>query len=193
VGKGEEGRGKIERYEHAPAVYREWDPQSPTVARAVGDLIEAAMPESVVEHVGSTAVPGLGGKGVLDLALIYPPGQIASARDALHSLGFQRQTTRDPFPEERPMRVGSIQWNGSRYRLHVHVISADSAEVHDLLTFRDSLRADAERRDAYAQLKRGILAGGVTDSLDYWKAKSEFFGGRESWRSAMPAEEPRTS
>jgi GrpB-like predicted nucleotidyltransferase (UPF0157 family) len=147
-------------------------------------LIEAEVPGSVAEHVGSTAVAGLGGKGVIDLALIYPSGGLVAARDAVDQLGFQRQRTRDPFPEERPMRVGSVDWHGKRYRLHVHVITAESAEVDDLLSFRDSLRRDVGLCEAYANLKREILGTGVTDSLDYWKAKSAFFVSMDAKRSS---------
>ena len=115
--------------------------------------------------------------------LLYPPGTLVRARDAVDSLGFQRQSTRDPFPEERPMRVGAADWNGRRYRIHLHVLSAESAEVADLRTFRDRLRSDATLRESYAALKRDILERGVKDSIDYWKAKSSFWPGGESWRA----------
>jgi GrpB-like predicted nucleotidyltransferase (UPF0157 family) len=146
-------------------------------------LIEAAAAGTRVEHIGSTAVPGLGGKGVIDLMVLYPPGSLVRARDAVDALGFQRQSTRDPFPEDRPMRVGAAGWNGRRYRIHLHILSADSAEVADLRTFRDRLRSDAALRESYAALKQDILEGGVKESLDYWKAKSGFWPGGESWRA----------
>src|SRR6185436_4164083 len=114
---------------------------APEVAAALGRLIEEAVTGSRVEHIGSTAVPGLGGKGVIDLMLLYPPGSLVRARDAVDALGFQRQGTRDPFPEDRPMRVGAADWNGRRYRLHLHILSADSAEITDLRMFRDRLRS----------------------------------------------------
>ena len=53
-------------------------------------------------------MPGCAGKGVVDLMLVYPDGLLGASREVLEALGFQRQTTRDPFPEDRPMRTGSV-------------------------------------------------------------------------------------
>src|ERR1700722_8828267 len=116
-------------YESRPAACRDYDPRSATAARIVADLIVSQLPNCVVEHVGSTSVPGLAGKGIVDLMLLYPPGRLAAARETLDRLGFQRQTSRDPFPEERPMRVGSVEHDGERFLLHVHVIAADAREA----------------------------------------------------------------
>ena len=117
----------IEAYHQMPAACREHDPRAMDVARQVGSLIESHLPGVVVEHVGSTSVPGCAGKGVVDLMVLYPSGGLPAVRDKLDELGFQRQTTRDPFPEERPMRTGSVDHDGTRFRLHAHVIAADCA------------------------------------------------------------------
>ena len=126
------------------------------------------------EHIGSTAVPGLAGKGVVDLMVLYPPGMLERARAALDALGFQRQSTRDPFPESRPMRIGAMRFDGKTFRLHAHVIASDDEEAATLRGFRDRLRADPKLRDAYVERKRAILASGITDTIDYAYAKSEF-------------------
>jgi len=167
----------IDRYTDAPASYHEYDPDAPAIARLLADATTAAEPELVVEHIGSTAVPGCAGKGVVDLMILYPPGHLARAKNALDQLGFQRQSTRDPFPEERPMRVGVVAHAGKRFRIHAHVLAADAAEAAELRAFRDRLRGDAEYRVAYEACKRSILAAGVTDSVAYAEAKGEFING----------------
>jgi GrpB-like predicted nucleotidyltransferase (UPF0157 family) len=106
--------------------------------------------------------------------VLYPDGQLAAVREKIDSLGFQRQTTRDPFPEERPMRTGAFDFQGRRYLVHVHVVAAGSTEAADTLYFRDCLRADSELRAAYVAYKKKILASGVSDSVDYAIAKGEF-------------------
>jgi GrpB-like predicted nucleotidyltransferase (UPF0157 family) len=164
----------IEPYVEAPASYHDYDPRAPAVARAVAGLIVAACPELVVEHIGSTAVPGCAGKGVIDLAVLYPAGLLDSARKALDALGFQRQTTRDPFPEDRPMRLGALRHDGTLFRVHAHVLAADSPEVDELRAFRDRLRADPAFRADYESRKRSILAAGITDSVAYCEAKGTF-------------------
>jgi RimJ/RimL family protein N-acetyltransferase/GrpB-like predicted nucleotidyltransferase (UPF0157 family) len=164
----------IDPYESSPAACRDYDPRCAEVARLLADLITSRLAGSVVEHIGSTSVPGLAGKGIVDLMYLYPQGGLARARDALDSLGFQRQTGRDPFPEERPMRIGSVLYDGQRFSLHIHVIAADAAEARELLAFRDRLRADANLRAKYVSCKRGIIAAGVTDRLEYCYRKGEF-------------------
>jgi GrpB-like predicted nucleotidyltransferase (UPF0157 family) len=161
-------------YEHRPAACNEHDPRSAEVARKVASLIQAHLPGAVVEHIGSTSVPGCAGKGIVDLMLVYPDGQLTVARDLLDALGFQRQTGRDPFPEDRPMRMGSLVHDGTAFNLHFHVIAASSPEVQELRGFRDRLRADPALMAAYVKAKRAILAEGCTDPIDYCNRKGEF-------------------
>jgi GrpB-like predicted nucleotidyltransferase (UPF0157 family) len=161
-------------YQHRPAACLEHDPQTSEVARRVAALVEPHLPGAVVEHIGSTSVPGCAGKGVVDLMLVYPTGALAAARGVLDALGFQRQTNRDPFPEERPMRIGSLTHDGTTFLLHVHVIAAAAPEAGELRLFRDRLRADNSLVAAYVAVKRAILARGVTDPVDYSICKEEF-------------------
>ncbi|HEX6508400.1 MAG TPA: GrpB family protein [Chloroflexota bacterium] len=161
-------------YHVLPAGYHAWDPRAPEVAHLVADLIEREAPSLTVEHVGSTAVPGCGGKGIVDLMLMYPPATIPEARDTLERLGFQHQVTRSPFPEERPMRTGAILHDDTEFRIHVHVISADSPEVEEFRTFRDSLRGDPELLARYEARKQEIIASGITDGTDYSMSKGSF-------------------
>ena len=171
------GRYEYVRYQDPTAAYRPYDPRFPAVAARVVDLIRERMPDALVEHVGSTAVPGCPGKGVVDLMLLYPPGRLAAGRDALDQLGFQRHDRPGAFPEERPVRIGTIAHDGEAFRLHVHVIAADSPEVATQRRFRDALRADPALVEAYAARKRVVLAAGATDGNDYNLGKDAFIKG----------------
>ncbi len=162
-------------YQELRAVCVDHDRRAADVARRVAELVTAHLPALTVEHIGSTAVPGCAGKGVVDLMIVYRKGRLQSVKDVLEQLGFQRQTTRDPFPEDRPMRVGSLKHEGKTFQLHVHVIAVDSAEAAELRAFRDRLRVDPELRAAYVTLKRAIIVTGVTDAVEYCERKSTFF------------------
>jgi ubiquinone/menaquinone biosynthesis C-methylase UbiE/GrpB-like predicted nucleotidyltransferase (UPF0157 family)/8-oxo-dGTP pyrophosphatase MutT (NUDIX family) len=161
-------------YEERQAVCGDYDPRTAEVAEQVSASIQSHLPGVTVEHFGSTSVPGCAGKGIVDLMLLYPDGQLSAARGVLDALGFQRQTTRDPFPEDRPMRTGSVVFGGTAFLLHVHVIAASSPEAKELLRFRDRLRADPDLVASYVTAKKAILASGVTDSVDYCVRKGEF-------------------
>ena len=164
----------ILRYANSGAGYVAYDPGAVEVARAVGVLIETSAPWARVEHIGSTAIPGCAGKGIVDIMVMYPANRLEATRVAIDSLGFQPQQTGHIFPDERPMRVGAMDHNGKRYRLHAHVIAAASPEVESLRRFRDLLRADSALRDAYQDKKRAILHSGVREPRAYTQAKCEF-------------------
>ena len=161
-------------YEELDAACHEHDPRAAEVARRMAEMITARLPAVIVEHIGSTSIPGCAGKGVVDLMVLYPPGELEQAKALLDGLGFQRQTTRDPFPEERPMRIGALEHDGEIFRLHSHVIAVTSEEAAGLRRFRDLLRSDARARANYVALKQAIIKSGVTDTVDYSMAKGEF-------------------
>ncbi|HET9252435.1 MAG TPA: GrpB family protein [Candidatus Eisenbacteria bacterium] len=158
---------------HEPAFHAH-DPAAALAAATLIEWILARAPFLRVEHVGSTAVPGCGGKGRIDLLVAYPEGRLDDAKRALAALGFQPQQSREPFPEERPMRVGSMEWHGRLFPVHAHVVAASSPEAAEMLRFRDLLRADASLQRAYEDEKRRILEEGVLDGLDYARRKGDF-------------------
>jgi GrpB-like predicted nucleotidyltransferase (UPF0157 family) len=157
-----------------PAAFHPYDPNSAVVAGRVSRLITSGFPEGAVEHIGSTAVPDCGGKGVIDLLLMYPAGRLEAAKHALASLGFQRDPRPGIFSEERPMRIGSVRHHDVRYRLHVHVIAADSPEARRLQIVCDALRDDPALVQEYSQLKQALIERGTTDGPEYSEAKSDF-------------------
>lgn len=164
----------IRHYIHQPPACLAYDPRWVEVARRVAKMITARLPAVTVEHIGSTAVPGCAGKGVVDLMLLYPEGQLEEARETLDALGFQRQTVGHLFPETRPMRVGAVKHRGETFRVHVHVIAASSPEVASLRAFRERLRTDPGFAAAYVSHKQSILATGITDPQAYTRLKGSF-------------------
>ena len=74
--------------EHAPAACLPYDPRAPEVARMVTGMIHQQLPHVLVEHVGSTAVPGGAGKGVIDLLIPYREGELEPVKETLQERGF---------------------------------------------------------------------------------------------------------
>jgi GrpB-like predicted nucleotidyltransferase (UPF0157 family) len=164
----------IQQYVRQDAKCDDWDPRAPEVAARVAALITERLPWAKPEHVGSSAVPGCAGKGIIDLQIAVETEQLQPAKDALDELGFQRQFFGVPWPEERPMRVGAIVYDGTGYRLHVHLIPKDNADIDVMPRFRDALRADSALRDAYVDWKRAIIANGYAQGDAYTAAKSKW-------------------
>ena len=166
-----DGQAPILPYCRVPIVVREANAAAPEVARRVAKLIVARRPGAVAEHIGSSAVPGLAGKGTVDLLLPTPAEDIPAVTEDLLALGFQRQTVATAFPPTRPMLQGVIRHGDTSFRVHVHVVPEHSPEVAALRGFRDALLADPGLRAEYEDLKRSIVDGGTVDSVAFSKAK----------------------
>jgi len=164
----------IEEYQRVPVTVRDADPAAPVVARRLLDLIAGVVPDLRAEHVGSSAVPGLAGKGTIDLLLPAPAERVQAVADALRDVGFQEQSSPKTFPASRPMLQGVFRHMGRPHRVHLHIVPASSRDVLELRGFRDALRADGRLRQEYEKLKRDIVARGLTDSVDFTEAKQSF-------------------
>jgi 5-(carboxyamino)imidazole ribonucleotide synthase len=167
----------IARYPERPLAVRPPDARAEIVAARVNDLIRAHRPDLEVVHLGSTAVPELSGKGVVDLG-INPPAaaDLAEIRALLAELGFQRTTGPAAFPDTRPLFVGGLEEGGDVLPIHLHVIP-DAGEWRRQIVFRERLRADAELRAGYMALKEEIVGSGETSGLQYSFRKATFIRG----------------
>ena len=128
-----------------------------------------------VEHVGSTAIPGLAAKPVIDLmALVESKDETAAAAGtALAELNWQHVP---PAADDRPWRQFFVRVSDDgRHRLaHLHLMSAGAARWEEQLRFRDGLRASAALRDEYASLKTRLAAEFGSDRERYTAAKAGF-------------------
>ncbi|QNE36559.1 GrpB family protein [Leifsonia shinshuensis] len=139
-----------------PVVIVEYDPGWPERAAALAADIRAALGDRVLglEHVGSTSVPGLAAKDVIDLDLT-----LADSRDeaaylpALESIGY-RLTIREPSWHEHRCLT---RMSGPRANLHVW--SPDSPELVRHRIFRDWLRTHPDDRERYVDAKRAAIPG----------------------------------
>ena len=81
-------------YADAAAEFRPYNPLAPQAARAAVLAVTAGDPRLSVDHIGSTAVPGCAGKGIIDLMVLYPAGLLEVAKETVDRMGFQHQTCR---------------------------------------------------------------------------------------------------
>jgi 5-(carboxyamino)imidazole ribonucleotide synthase len=160
-------------YERLSAEVHEWDPRAVEVAELVAELVRERRPDLAVEHIGSTAVPGLPGKGIVDLSIETTPEDIPGVVAMLYDLGFGPQPGPDPWPPTRPMPVGSLELEGVPYRIHLHVQPRGGDFARDV-AFRDALRNDPDLRSQYEGLKRGITSGGAVEGLRYTHSKTRW-------------------
>jgi|FLYL01.1.fsa_nt_gi GrpB-like predicted nucleotidyltransferase (UPF0157 family) len=159
-------------------VVAEYDPRWPALFEAERALILGAVGGllAAVEHVGSTAVPGLAAKPIIDImlglrSLADAPAVIAG----MAGIGYEYVPDyENELPERRYFRKpGGPELAGSR-RFHVHAVETTSQFWRRHLAFRDYLRAHPEACAEYAALKRRLAAEFGNDRRGYTEAKTEF-------------------
>lgn len=151
----------------------EYDAEWPERFRAEAERIRAAIGPwiTAIEHVGSTAVPGLLGKPVLDIALAVPDEAAADACIApLQRLGYEY---RGPYGEDPRRRYYVRDVEGRRVcQIHLYVLPATAWD--EKLAFRDALRADPALAQAYAAEKERVADAVQWDKGAYSVAKGPF-------------------
>ncbi|MFB9239016.1 dephospho-CoA kinase [Plantactinospora siamensis] len=166
-----------------------WPEQYARIAARIG---HAAGPAALrIDHVGSTAVPGLAAKDVLDIQLTV--ADLADAdrlAEPLAAAGFPRRpgdwwdNPRDGGVDAWPKRLHGSADPGRPVNLHLRATGTPGWRF--ALLMRDHLRADPERRDRYAQLKRRLAASG--DPQRYAETKEPWFDeehvAAERWAAA---------
>jgi GrpB-like predicted nucleotidyltransferase (UPF0157 family) len=152
----------------------EYDPAWPVRFAAQRGRVSAVLAPWLagpVEHIGSTSVPGLEAKPVVDM--LAPVRSLDEARAAVGVLEADGWLF---WPDDpcRHYRLWFLRPRPEARTHHLHVIERDHPDARALLGFRDALRADQDLRREYVQLKRD-LAGQHRDNRNaYSNAKSEF-------------------
>lgn len=150
----------------------EYDPRWPELFAQLRDRVWPACSEAgaaAIEHIGSTSVPGLAAKPVIDLDVILrAEADLAPVRSALERLRYRFRGDLGV-----PSRYAFHAPEEPAIRHHLYVCVAGSVALQNHLLVRDSLRADPTRRYAYATLKRDLAArAGTID--EYIAGKTDF-------------------
>jgi GrpB-like predicted nucleotidyltransferase (UPF0157 family) len=159
----------------------EYDPQWPVAFAALRYVLATTLGALAlaIEHVGSTAVPGLAAKPILDLGVVIASqARLPEAIQSLARLGYFHQgdlgiVGREAFGRHGPdvPRDGTGRpWPAH----HLYVCAHDSAELARHVTFRDYLRHHPEAVAAYAQRKRQLAHRFPHDREAYTQHKTEF-------------------
>jgi GrpB-like predicted nucleotidyltransferase (UPF0157 family) len=121
----------------------------------------------LLEHVGSTAIPGLCAKPVIDLVLaVANSAHEAAYLPELEAAGHTLWLREPGWFEHRLLKAPGIEAN-------IHVFSLGCEEIHRMLAFRDRLRTHDEDKRLYEQAKRDLAKRNWRHVQDYADAKSE--------------------
>ena len=150
----------------------EYDPRWPELFENEAGRLRSVLAGLAVriDHVGSTAVPGLAAKPTIDIQVVAPSEKaIETCRERLVALGYTHCAVPVPF-FHRP-----ATWPHTH---HVHVRQAGTFEERRLCLFRDWLRAHEADRRAYEALKRHLARDvdlhNMAQRMRYSEAKTQF-------------------
>ncbi|WP_326925955.1 GrpB family protein [Bacillus haynesii] len=123
-----------------------------------------------IEHIGSTSVPGLAAKPVLDLmAGVNSLSEASAWIEPLQQLGYEH-VFHEGFPARRFFRKG--MWRAGTHHLHVYVFQSE--EWKNQLRFRNYLRKHSVERQEYETLKKTLARRFPYDRTSYTKGKESF-------------------
>jgi len=167
-----------------PVYIVEYEPAWAAVFRQLATIIGTKLGTLAlrIEHIGSTSVPGLAAKPIIDLDVVVESWEdLPEVIARLGELGYCHEGERGVPGREvfgRSKKTVPEDGRGTRWmNHHLYVCSQDSEELARHLAFRDYLRAHPEAREEYAALKRSLAATHGYDREAYTDGKHQFVVG----------------
>jgi len=153
----------------APITLAEYDSRWPALYAREEARIRSVLGDRVVEihHTGSTSVPGLAAKPVIDITLVVPDSADEPAYVPDMEAAGYRLTIREPEWFEHRL------FKGPDTNVNLHVFSPGCQEIERMVGFRDWLRTHPEDRELYLRTKRELSTGTWAYVQNYADAKTE--------------------
>jgi GrpB-like predicted nucleotidyltransferase (UPF0157 family) len=146
-----------------------YDPAWPSLFNRLKKQIREALGDKILllEHVGSTSIPGLSAKPIIDLVLVVEDSSDESSYvKPLENKGYILRIREPDWYEHRLLKPPDVGGN-------LHVFSAGCEEIEQMLLFRDWLRNNTGDRLLYEEKKRELAARSWKYRQNYADAKSE--------------------
>ncbi|MGI6425388.1 MAG: GrpB family protein [Tepidanaerobacteraceae bacterium] len=153
---------------NAPITLVEYDPSWPELFEREANRIRAVLGSKAlqIEHVGSTSVPGLCAKPIIDILLVVKnSAEEPSYVPALEAVGYRLRIREPEWFQHR-------MFKGPDTDINLHVFSEGASEIDRMLRFRDWLRLNESDRDKYAQVKRSLAKNKWRHVQHYADAKT---------------------
>ncbi len=151
-------------------VLERYNPEWATSFEREKALIQPIFGKYEVHHTGSTSIPGLAAKPIIDMLVgIENLADFERYRAKLESLGYVSMPER-----EKDWEIFIPKGPDDARTHYLHVLIKDSPQYRNVLAFRDYLRAHDDARDAYASLKADLAVTYASDRPSYTAAKDDF-------------------
>ncbi|EPC01035.1 hypothetical protein L861_10710 [Litchfieldella anticariensis FP35 = DSM 16096] len=164
----------LERAIHEAVALVPHDPQWSPLFKAERDRLLELFPTQLiqVEHIGSTAIPDIPAKPIIDI--LAGVESMATADSLYGPLLDSGYTTSDAFNATLTDRRWFMRYANGHRTHHLHIVVYGSSIWHQRLSFRDALRADPVLARQYALLKQKLATQYHSDREAYTRAKTDF-------------------
>lgn len=169
---GVAGEMKLRKADARPVTLAPHDPAWAEIASAEIARVSAAIGAGLarMEHIGSTAIPGIAAKPIIDLMpVVHTDRDLDCCRVPMEALGYLWRGEYGIAGR----RYSVLERDGKRL-FHVHIFAEGNENIARHIAFRDYLRAHGDEALAYETLKRGAAAAHPGDSMAYTDHKSEW-------------------
>lgn len=154
-----------------PVVLVDYDPRWPAVFLELGNHLRSCLGDldAIIEHIGSTAVPGIAAKPIIDIDVaVAVEADIAIAIKRIETLGYVHEGNLG-IPGREAMQAPQASPPH-----HLYVCSQRGREFRRHLAFRDQLRCHPETAQSYVAVKKTAATQFRDNRTEYTNAKSEF-------------------
>lgn len=127
----------------------------------------------IIEHIGSTAVPDLGGKGIIDIAIAVDKENMESVSRQIQAMGYEFKPTFSTSDRLYFMAYLADPEEENR-RYHIHLTYPENSEWKEFLEFRDYLKSHPKEAQEYAKLKEQAALEANGEGEKYRKLKEPF-------------------
>jgi GrpB-like predicted nucleotidyltransferase (UPF0157 family) len=163
-------------------IFRLYNPNFPKLFEAEKERLQKILDKKAeIEHIGSTAIPGLGGKGVIDISIATSKDSWAKTSEKFRTLGYEYKKKDEERESQRLFFMANLPDKELGTRIyHIHLTYPESAELKREIGFRDYLKTHPEAVKEYADIK--MMAAEETQKFNtkdemrdtYGKIKEDF-------------------
>ncbi len=161
------GEFKAEKY-----LFRKYSDKYPDLFMRERTKLRSIFPKAGIEHIGSSAVPGLGGKGIIDIIISVPKNEIKASIKKLEASGYEHRPLAGEEGREFFRRI--IRYGGQERRVHVHLTFHNSKQWKSFIALREYLKGHNKVAKEYEKVKKEAFRAAGGKGEKYRARKTSF-------------------
>lgn len=154
-------------------IYKPYNHKFKDLFKKEKSKLKKILPDNTkIEHVGSTAVPELGGKGIIDIAIKTPKNKLNQFKNKLESLGYVHTSEHQPN-DKRIFFQKIIRYQGKERRIHIHLTLNDKF-WESFIVVRDYLKNHDNECKKYTKIKKEAVNYAKGEGKKYREYKDKY-------------------